>query len=97
MGGSLSFVGVRNGLSPLYAPALEDSRLRHNSPSSIRYDGMGTRQKCRYCHELAVAYRLETDGTKTPLCAYHIPVEEKAEPPKLGSNDQARGGTEPDS
>jgi hypothetical protein len=37
---------------------------------------MGKRQKCRYCDELAVAYRVEADGAKTPICAFHIPVEE---------------------
>jgi hypothetical protein len=37
---------------------------------------MRKRQKCTYCDERAVAYQLEADGTKTPICAYHIPVEE---------------------
>jgi hypothetical protein len=52
---------------------------------------MGTRKKCRYCGELAVAYQLEPDGTKTPLCAYHIPVVENAGPPKSpDNNNQAK-------
>jgi hypothetical protein len=44
---------------------------------------MGKRQKCSYCDELAVAYQLEADGTKTPICAYHIPVEEDGNPSEL--------------
>jgi hypothetical protein len=49
----------------------------------MRYLCMATKQKCRYCDELAVAYRLETDGGKTPICAYHIPVRQDQELPEL--------------
>jgi hypothetical protein len=44
---------------------------------------MGTRQKCRYCDELAVAYQLEADASKTPICAYHIPVSDNQKLPQL--------------
>jgi hypothetical protein len=44
---------------------------------------MGQRQKCSYCDELAVAYRLAADGGKTPICVYHIPVSEDQKLPEL--------------
>ena len=44
---------------------------------------MSKRLKCSYCDELAVAYRLEPDGAKTPICAYHIPVNEGENLPEL--------------
>jgi hypothetical protein len=37
---------------------------------------MGHRNKCAYCGERAIAYRLAPAGSKTPLCYKHIPVEE---------------------
>jgi len=53
---------------------------------------MGTRKRCRYCGEQAVAYRLETDGIKTPLCAYHIPIDDCAEAAKSTGSDDQPGG-----
>jgi hypothetical protein len=53
---------------------------------------MGTRKKCRYCDELAVAYRLEADGGKTPICAYHIPVREDRGLPELRHSQATAGG-----
>jgi hypothetical protein len=44
---------------------------------------MGRRQKCSYCDELAVAYRVEADGAKTPICAYHIPGKKGEDLSKL--------------
>jgi hypothetical protein len=38
---------------------------------------MMKRTRCTYCDELAVAYRLEKDGTKVPICAWHIPTQEQ--------------------
>lgn len=59
---------------------------------------MGQRQKCSYCDELAVAYRLEADGGKTPICAYHIPVSEDQKLPELrdsraAADDKNQAGT----
>lgn len=53
---------------------------------------MGQRRKCSYCGELAVAYRVEMDGTKTPICAYHIPVEDdEPVPQRREAMDTERG------
>ena len=38
----------------------------------MRCVSMGTRQKCRYCDQLAVAHRSESGETAVPVCAYHI-------------------------
>jgi hypothetical protein len=55
---------------------------------------MGKRQKCSYCGELAIAYRVEADGVKTPICAYHIPVKEGERLPVLRQASDARPGGE---
>jgi hypothetical protein len=44
---------------------------------------MTKRVRCAFCAELAVAYRLERDGAKTPICAYHIPTREGEPLPTL--------------
>jgi hypothetical protein len=43
-----------------------------------------------YCNELAVAYRVEADGAKTPICAYHIPVKEDERHPQLQEASDAK-------
>jgi hypothetical protein len=53
---------------------------------------MSKKQKCSFCDELAVAYRVEADGTKTPICAYHIPVKEGEDLPELCPPDSPSGG-----
>jgi hypothetical protein len=40
-------------------------------------------KKCSLCERPAIAYRLESDGTKTYLCDGHIPLEENREVPKM--------------
>jgi hypothetical protein len=51
---------------------------------------MGKRQKCSYCEELAVAYRVEADGAKTSICAYHIPVDDGERIPQLREAGDAK-------
>jgi hypothetical protein len=52
---------------------------------------MAQRQKWTHCHELAVAYRVEADGAKTPICAYHIPTNEGEDLPELRTPDSRNG------
>jgi hypothetical protein len=42
---------------------------------------MTKRTRCAYCGEIAVAYRLERDGTRVPICAWHIPTGGKDDLP----------------
>ena len=62
---------------------------------SKRCNGMKNIHTCDYCKAPAVAYRLESDGSKTYLCCDHIPVNEGEELPELRSNAASQSLKEP--
>lgn len=64
---------------------------RRKAPYSDRLHNMVPKIKCAFCKELAVAFRLEKDGAKMPLCAYHIPTKDVDAPPGTGDGDKTNG------
>jgi hypothetical protein len=37
---------------------------------------MARRRKCSRCKHAAIAYLIEADGSHTPLCFDHVPIDE---------------------
>lgn len=62
--------------------AFERPRFGRNMPFSMRCYFMVPRITCSLCRELAVVFRLEGDGTRVPLCAFHMPFKGNTPPPQ---------------
>ena len=48
------------------------------------------KKQCAYCSEIAVAYQVNKEGKRVPICAYHIPIP-KGDLPELRATDGVDG------
>jgi hypothetical protein len=70
-------------------------RFSRIAPYSVRCQWMVPRIRCAFCPELAVVFRLEKDGRRLPLCAFHMPVNGIDSPPAPDDRDQIDGDERP--
>jgi hypothetical protein len=62
-----------------------------NAPFSVRCQFMVPRIRCTFCRELAVVFRLEKDGVRTPVCAFHMPLQDMDISPAPDDREQIDG------